>query len=118
MRIPGLAAVQNSHSLRAPDHRLTPSELAQKAGVTRATITGLLDGLEKREWIERREHPGDRRSVIIELSSSGKAFLDEILPAHLKYITRLISGIDESELVRFMETLERIEANIGVESDA
>ena len=32
--------------LREEGHRLKPSILAERAGVTRATVTGLLDGLE------------------------------------------------------------------------
>jgi len=104
--------------MRAEDQRLTPSELADKAGVTRATVTGLLDGLEKRGWIERRDHPDDRRSVIVQLTASGTAFIRQILPDHLGYITSLITGINEPELLHFMETLERVERNLEVDSNA
>ncbi|RYG65247.1 MarR family transcriptional regulator, partial [bacterium] len=42
---------------------LLPSELAEKIGVTRATMTGLLDGLEKDGFVQRRQHPDDRRAL-------------------------------------------------------
>ena len=104
--------------MRAEDQRLTPSELAEKAGVTRATVTGLLDGLEKRGWIERKGHPDDRRSVIVQLTAPGTAFIREILPGHLDYITSLITGLAEPELLHLMETLERVERNLEVDSGA
>ena len=104
--------------MRAERQRLTPSELAEKAGVTRATVTGLLDGLEKRGWIKRCDHPDDRRSVIVQLTAPGTAFILEILPGHLGYITSLITGLAEPELLHLMETLERVERNLEVDSGA
>jgi len=41
---------------------LTPSELARRAGVHPATITGVLDRLERGGWILRERSPDDRRA--------------------------------------------------------
>ncbi len=42
---------------------LAPREFADQAGVTRATATGLLDGLERDAWVERRTNAADRRAL-------------------------------------------------------
>ena len=47
---------------------LLPSELAEKTSQDRATITGLLDRLEKDGWIERRPDQKDRRSLRVYLT--------------------------------------------------
>lgn len=41
-----------------PDASLTPAELADRTGVTRATMTGLIDTLEKAGLVKRVQHPG------------------------------------------------------------
>ena len=104
--------------IRADHHQLTPSALAQQAGVTRATVTGVLDGLEKRGWVERRTHPEDRRSILVVLTDSGMSFMREILPDHIRYITSMIKDIEEADLARLLKTLDALEANIGEETDA
>ncbi|AYK59669.1 MarR family transcriptional regulator [Bacillus subtilis] len=38
----------------AKDHRLSPTELAKRSNVTKATITGLLDGLARDGFVSRR----------------------------------------------------------------
>jgi DNA-binding MarR family transcriptional regulator len=42
---------------------LTPKELAELSGVHPATLTGILDRLERGGWIVRERAAGDRRSV-------------------------------------------------------
>src|ERR1700761_4308360 len=57
---------------RDPEQPLAASELADDAGCAKQTITSLLDGLEKDGFVDRRPHPQDRRSVIIQLLPKGK----------------------------------------------
>ncbi|MGT2437004.1 MarR family winged helix-turn-helix transcriptional regulator [Bradyrhizobium betae] len=47
---------------------LAPNALAGQAGATRATITGLLDGLEREALIERHADSMDRRALTIRLT--------------------------------------------------
>src|SRR6266446_3470557 len=49
--------------------KATPADLAEKTGVTRATITGLLDGLEKEGLVERCPDPENRRSRQVKLTA-------------------------------------------------
>jgi len=46
---------------------LTPSALARRAGLHPATLTGILDRLERAGWIVRDRAETDRRSVTIRL---------------------------------------------------
>ncbi|SDU84786.1 DNA-binding transcriptional regulator, MarR family [Jiangella alkaliphila] len=44
---------------------LSPSALARRTGLHAATLTGVLDRLERGEWIARERDPADRRAVIV-----------------------------------------------------
>ena len=96
--------------LLQPEGTSTPSELASHCAVTRATITGLLDGLERDGFVERAQHSTDRRALIIRLTQKGRDFLEEILPDHYRRIADLMSHLSENErktLIRLMEKLNK-----------
>ncbi|MEL7453242.1 MAG: MarR family transcriptional regulator, partial [Pseudomonadota bacterium] len=44
-----------------------PSDLAQALGLTRGSVTTLLDRLEFRGFVERIAHPTDRRALLVKL---------------------------------------------------
>ena len=44
-----------------------PSDLAQALGLTRGSVTTLLDRLEDRGFVERIAHPTDRRALLVKL---------------------------------------------------
>src|ERR1700761_5576744 len=66
--------------------RSTPAELADKASVTTATMTGLLDGLEKQKLVKRAHREDDRRSVHVEMTAKGRSFLQGYLPQHYEIV--------------------------------
>jgi DNA-binding MarR family transcriptional regulator len=45
---------------------LSPSALARRAGLHPATMTGILDRLERGGWIDRSRDPSDRRGVVVQ----------------------------------------------------
>ncbi len=49
------------------------ASLAAHLGVTKGAATRLIDGLEKRGWVERARHPEDRRRIEITVTPSGAA---------------------------------------------
>lgn len=100
--------------LRQQDHRLLPSELAEKAGVTRGTITGLLDGLEKGGWIERESHKDDRRKITIHLQEEGKSRLIEMLPDHYLKTSKLMNNLEPKEKKELLRLVMKVQKGISV----
>lgn len=79
------------------DRSWTPAALANVAGVRRATMTGLLDNLEKGKWIDRRPNPDDARSSEIHLSARGRKRLKKMLPDHFSRIATAMTGLSAAE---------------------
>ncbi len=94
---------------RTPDAPANPSDLATQVGVKPATMTGLLDGLERKGHVQRVPHPTDRRKVNIRLSAKGKALLDEILPGYYAHIASVMGDVDQSERDDLMRILAKVD---------
>jgi DNA-binding MarR family transcriptional regulator len=65
---------------------LTCGQLSEKTLTTKGTLTGVLDRLEKRGFLQRESVDGDRRSINIQLTPKGKAFFDRVFPVHAEYM--------------------------------
>ncbi len=76
---------------------LPPHELADAAGVTRATITGLLDGLERDGFVSRRPSLEDRRKTSVSLTPRGQSTLARLLDDHTTWIVSLLSDLGSEE---------------------
>ncbi len=88
--------------------RLTPAELADHTGVTRATITGLIDTLEGAGLVTRTPHPDDRRMMTVGLTARGENLLLRILPAHFRQMAQLMDPLSEPERKTLVRLLTKI----------
>src|SRR5947209_7401071 len=55
-----------------------PVELKERLHVPGQTLTGVFDALERGGLIRRLPHPSDRRSVLVELTSTGRETIDAL----------------------------------------
>ena len=94
--------------LRAGEDGLSPAELAQLIGVTRATMTGLVDGLADDDLLRRRENEQDRRQKRIELTSKGRRLVERLLPDHFRRITAMMAGLSGSEQQSLVHLLNKV----------
>ena len=99
--------------LKYSDGEATPAGLADKTGVTRATISGLLDGLEKDGLIERRPDPEDRRLIRVHLTDAGHGFLDKIRPGYCRWLSSIVEPLSEEERQQLVMLLEKIRTRLG-----
>ena len=91
---------------------MTSSELAEESGVTKGTITGLIDGLERDGFVRRQPCEADRRSTLIRLTPAGQASLDRILPEHLSRVSRLMAGLTQVEQRTLVRLLMKVQSGL------
>ncbi|MBI3884224.1 MAG: MarR family transcriptional regulator [Opitutae bacterium] len=87
----------------------TPAELAEAAGVTRATMTGLIDTLERDGFVKRLPDPDDRRMMSVRLTARGGKFLQQFLPGHFKAVGAIMRPLSESERKTLVRLLGKIQ---------
>ena len=73
-------------------------DLAGKILKTPRNITMIVDNLEKRGLVTRRQNPGDRRYWDIHLTPKGKQLFEEIFPRHLESIHEQMGILNEKDL--------------------
>jgi DNA-binding MarR family transcriptional regulator len=69
---------------------LTPGRLAREISLSPATVTGILDRLESRDYLTRRRRDEDKRQVLVEPTAKGRELVARApLPLHERFVRRL-----------------------------
>lgn len=90
-------------------------EVINVFGLRGSTVTSVLDRMEERGLIARRDNPDDRRSFLLELTPEGKR-LAEIVQRSVDKIEAAIGRrVDEKDERGFRAVLDAIAAATGVE---
>ena len=88
---------------------MAPSQLAEKVGVTRATISNMLQRLERDGLASVESAPGDGRSKVVRLTEKGRDLMQEVLPPHYLRVTKLLARLDEAEQKELIHLLKKME---------
>ena len=81
------------------------SRIADRAAVSRPSLTGLLDGLESRGWVRRVDVSGDRRGVRLEVTPTGTTALAEAELAMAGALSDLLGATTSGERSRTVKGL-------------
>ena len=103
---------------RNPDEAASPSSLAEKVGVKRATMTGLLDRLERDDLIERRADQQDRRKIGVRLTPKGRQVLAEMLPDYYRRVAKIMTNLTEKDRLELMTLLGKVNQGLSALSAA
>ena len=88
---------------------ITQQELASRLLVTKGNICTLIDRLESNGWVERREHPEDRRANRLFITPKGRKLLDAAFPQHLKIVREAMGILSANQQKTVHEALDRID---------
>ena len=114
-------AVSISRMRSAPVSASTPlgrSIASTVASVSRATITGLLDTLERDGFVRREPDAADRRQISVHLTPAGQAFMHGLLPTHFQLINGLMGNLSEAERKTLVKLLHKIVERTAPETNA
>jgi len=91
---------------------LPPNEIAERLIISRATITGLLDSLERRGYVRRMPHSSDRRMLLIEPTESGRKAAHEFRLVVHRHQKEWLAALTESEQGQLVDTLHRLQSSL------
>ena len=91
-----------------PPEGMRPTELTDRALITKSGMTRLLQRLEERGLIERRACPSDRRGQLIGLAPPGRHLLRRAAPDVLRGLAALMAGLSPAEIATLTRATERM----------
>jgi DNA-binding MarR family transcriptional regulator len=91
---------------------LSPSALSQLAGLHAATMTGILDRLERGGWVARERDTADRRAVLVRVLPDRSADVPRLYSGMSTSMNKLLAGYKNTELQLLADFLHRA-ANAG-----
>jgi DNA-binding MarR family transcriptional regulator len=86
------------------------SELAEHASVSRATITGLLDTLERVGLVARAPDTRDRRASCVTITGEGRVLLHKVQPLLIRWTESILSALsvrEQDQLVTLLQKTQR-----------
>ena len=95
-----------------------PSELAQQSGVTKGTITGLVDGLEADGLVRRVASKADKRSTLVSLTAAGRKRVSAMLPDHLQRLSAMMAELTKWERKALIRLLRKVDDGIASLADS
>ncbi len=117
--------VQRTHGITGPQlmvlreaDRSGPiavSTLAERANLSHATVTGILDRLEKRGLAVRVASDMDRRKRVVQVTGEGKVLLTTAPPLLQSRFLEELRKLEEWEQTLILSTLQRVSCMMGAE---
>ncbi len=91
---------------------LSHSRLAELLGVTKGSITGLVDGLEHDGYVKREDRGDDRRMRLISITPAGLELVGQALPEKFNGITGLMAGLSPAECGALVGLLLKVQEGL------
>ena len=96
---------------------MSQQNLADTMHKDKNSITKLVDGLEKKCLVVRQRDEKDRRSNMVVLTTKADGMKLEAKEKGISMLDDIIRGISETELRSFLDTLDKITANMDVKTE-
>lgn len=88
------------------------TELAEIMSKDSTTMTRLVDGMARKNLVERHTDPKDRRRSLIALSSEGNVMFETVLPLALSMHDLAQKGLAEADIQTTLRTLSAMVENL------
>ena len=99
--------------------RATPRAIAEELIVTRGNITGVLQRLREHGLIATRRHAEDGRSFVCEMTTEGRALMDQARHAASLFISAQLAPFDEASLIRTEKQMNEMHQHLlSIDPDA
>lgn len=91
---------------------VTAVEIAERLDMDKPTISGIINRLVDKKYVEKLPNPKDKRSFILKLTEESKAKLTSLENINNKVISDAIEGLSDKEIESFIKTINKIIRNM------
>lgn len=91
---------------------MSQQQLADLMQKDKNSVTKLVDAIEKKGFVTRRQNAQDRRSNTLVLTEKALYLKPEAKQKGISILDRMLSGISEEELRSFLATLHKLNDNM------
>ncbi len=104
--------------LAGADEPLPPNVIGERLLVTRGTVTGLLDTLERKGFVRRRPHPTDRRMLLVELTPAARPLIRDVARTLLPAQADCMAGLATAEKEELVRLLGKVQAQLQARTES
>ena len=87
---------------------VTAGEIARAVSLSQATVTGILERMEKRGLLARQRCDSDKRRIMIRITPSGKHILQEAPPLMQEAFIERFASLQDWEQTMILSALQRL----------
>src|SRR5690606_18797427 len=87
---------------------VSPAERADRIGVTRGAMAGLIESLAGEGRISRADHPVDRRMVRLVITEDGRNKYEQYHPYHATSLSRFMNNLTKQEQKQLVQLLTKL----------
>ena len=87
---------------------LSFKEIGELTLITKGTLTGVIDRMEAKGLVKRRESPVDRRITLVQLTKQGERKFEKVFPGQISYIKKRFDRLSKTELAEIETSLKRL----------
>lgn len=97
---------------------MQPSELSEMQGISRNTVSALINSLEEEELIEREIHGTDRRKFLIRLTPKGRRTVRAKLDDEFMLVSHCFDGLTPQERKAFLGYVAKLNRSLAAKAKA
>ena len=87
---------------------MKPKQLGERTLITKGTLTGVIDRLERKGLVQRLADPDDGRCQIVRLTASGQQLFESVFPRHLAHLERAFGQLRPQQLQQAESALQAL----------
>lgn len=87
---------------------LTCSEIGEKTLITKGTLTGVIDRLEKKKYVRRVHCDDDRRCIRIQLTEQGNRAFEREFPRQIRHLEQRFKRLSRTDRDKAIAALRKI----------
>ncbi len=101
---PQVAVLRNLNDMGT----VSVGELAKAASLSAATVTGIVERLEKHGLVYRNKSDTDKRKVLVSMTAKGEKTLPKTIPPLQEHFTNEFSKLQDWEQTQILSSLQRV----------